>query len=81
MVPLPIHIVANGLWQCASRDLALFVNIHSLLLGTYLMDVSQFTEHIINKTVYISYGKSDLHVAHPHKSMSCLCPRNELAFL
>jgi hypothetical protein len=24
--------------------------------------------------------ESDLHVAYPHESMSCLCPRNEAAY-
>jgi hypothetical protein len=30
--------------------------------------------------VYISYDESNLPIAYPHESMSCLCPRNQAAF-
>ncbi len=38
--------------------------------------------HVITQQVYISYKKSNLHLAYRHKLflMSCLCPHDEAAF-
>jgi hypothetical protein len=43
--------------------------------GVMTQDTPDYT------TVYISYGKFNLRLVYLHELMSCLCPRNETAFL